>query len=160
MFPRVLVNTASTHVPVRVYNANDEEITLFKETIVGIGESSYQTFGCEDKCYNMRQENGSEIPEHLRSLWEDCEEHLDEGQHLQVGNLLKEYADIFAKSKSDLGYTILVEHTINTGKTAPIKQRPRQLPLAKKEVKKEEVKKMLSNDIIEPSYHVRGHHPL
>ena len=150
LFARVLVNTASTHIPVRVCNPTDEEITLFKETILGMGESSYQTSGSEEKCYNMRQENNSEIPEHLKSLWEDCK-HLDESQHLQVGNLLKEYADIFAKSKSDLGYTTLVEHTINTGNTAPIKQRPRRLPLAKKEAEKEEVKKMLDNDIIEPS---------
>ena len=57
---------------------------------------------------------------------------MDADQYMQVGNLWKKYANIFVKSKSDLGYTTLVEHTINTGNTAPFK-RPCRLPLAKKE---------------------------
>ena len=45
----------------------------------------------------------------------------------------------------------MVKHTINTGDHKPIKQRPRRLPLAKREAEREEVDKMLQAGVIEPS---------
>ena len=51
----------------------------------------------------------------------------------------------------DRGRTQLVKHKINTGNQPPIKQRPRRLPMAKREVERQEVEKMLESGVIEPS---------
>ena len=61
------------------------------------------------------------------------------------------YQNVFAKSKYDLGRTTIVQHEIDTGDHPPIKQAPRRMPLAKKEVVRKEVEAMLQNGIIEPS---------
>ncbi len=58
---------------------------------------------------------------------------------------------MFAKSKCDLGVTNIIQHQINTGDSAPIKQAPRRLPILKRETVKDEIDKMLQNGIIEPS---------
>ena len=45
-----------------------------------------------------------------------------------------------------------MKHKIDTGNHAAIKQRPRWLPLAKREVEHEEIDKMLETGVIESSY--------
>jgi hypothetical protein len=52
---------------------------------------------------------------------------------------------------SDIVYTDLVEHKINTGDSQPIKQRPYATPLAKREVAEKKLKDMSEMGIIEPS---------
>jgi len=44
--------------------------------------------------------------------------------------LLSKYADTFSRDDWDLGLTNIAEHSINTEKAAPIKQKPRRVPLA------------------------------
>ena len=65
--------------------------------------------------------------------------------------MLHQYGDIFSAFKGDVGRTGLVKHKIDTGNARPIKQPPRRLPFAKREIEKAEVEKMLKQGIIQPS---------
>ena len=50
-----------------------------------------------------------------------------------------------------LGRTGLVKDQIHIGDARPIKQAPRRLALAQKQIVEKEIEKMLANDVIEPS---------
>ena len=147
---RVLVDTKSETIPVRVLNPHEKEVQLFKETIVGIGHQVLEVN--EGKCFSAKTEipDGS-IPDYLKPLLEGCQDNLDEQQMEKVVKLITEFATIFSKSKDVLGHTNIEEHRINTGDASPIKQRPRRLPLLKRQVEREEVQRMLKSDVIEPS---------
>ena len=47
--------------------------------------------------------------------------------------LLEEYSDVFAMDASELGHSDVVKHTIDTGDSRPIKQRPYRTPFAQRE---------------------------
>jgi len=51
----------------------------------------------------------------------------------------------------DLGLTHLTEHPINTGDAAPIKQRPRRVPLAYVDEEKGAIKDLLKKGVIQKS---------
>ena len=74
--------------------------------------------------------------------------HMDEmdlpsEQCVQLCSLLEEYADVFALSSSELGYTDLVSHTIDTNGHPPIRQAPRRIPFALREKVEGMVEEML-----------------
>ena len=91
------------------------------------------------------------LPRHLQSMV-DCIEGISSRQRDQITGLLFEFQDVFADEQgSCLGRTSLIKHKINTGSASPIKQAPRRMPLAKREIAEAEIDKMLKEDIIEPS---------
>ena len=91
------------------------------------------------------------LPRHLQSMV-DCIEGISSRQRDQITGLLFEFQDVFADEQgSCLGRTSLIKHKINTGSAFPIKQAPRRMPLAKREIAEAEIDKMLKEDIIEPS---------
>jgi len=57
----------------------------------------------------------------------------------------------FQWSDDDVGRTYLIEHEINTGNNKPIKQRQFKIPQAVQGVQDEEIRDLVSNDMIEPS---------
>ena len=56
----------------------------------------------------------AELPAHLMVLWETSCQHLEREQQIQVGRLLIEYSDVFAKHDFDLGQFSGVYHRIDT----------------------------------------------
>ena len=64
---------------------------------------------------------------------------------------LTDFRDIFAFEGEPLGRTNLVQHTIDTGTAKPIRQRPRRVPIHLQDTVKEEIEKMMTLNIIEPS---------
>ena len=58
---------------------------------------------------------------------------------------------MFSKSSSDVGRTDIVQHRIDTGTARPLKQPPRRLPLAKRDVACQAIEDMQREGIIEPS---------
>lgn len=68
-----------------------------------------------------------------------------------LGRLVDEYIDIFSKNDDDLGKTKLLKHHIDTGTAAPIRQRPRRIPLKLREEVERQKDKMLRDGIIEES---------
>lgn len=61
------------------------------------------------------------------------------------------YTNLFSKNDGDIGRTNLVRHKIDTGDTAPIRQRPRHVPFAREQEVEEMIQEMKKNGVIEPS---------
>ena len=65
--------------------------------------------------------------------------------------LLCKHSRLFAESDDDIGRTHLVQHDIQIGEAAPIRQPPRRVPEVQREIIEEEVAKMLRQGVVEPS---------
>ena len=112
-------------------------------------------WSCEQICNGLSEPppyNADELPEHLRKMFEE------NTANMQVAldkycffRLLQSYPDIFAKNRYDLGRTKLAKHHIDTGNSAPVKQKPRRLPQAHHGEIKEQVTKLAETGIIKPS---------
>ena len=70
------------------------------------------------------------VPEHLRELYEKSVKGKSEEQKRKIHNLFLDHQNVFAKDEFDIRQTNLVEHTIDTGDSRPVKQPPRRMPLA------------------------------
>ena len=92
------------------------------------------------------------LPEHLQALYDDTcsRENLSEAARAGLRALLCKHSHLFAESDDDLGRTHLVQHGIQTGEAAPIRQPPRRVPEAQREIMEEEVAKMLRQGVVEP----------
>ena len=96
--------------------------------------------------------NVEELPEHVRQMYLDnTKEVTSERDKYCFFRLIREYADIFAKDRYDLGRTDLAKHHIDTGNSAPVKQKPRRLPHAHHAEIREQVEKLAETGIIKPS---------
>ena len=76
---------------------------------------------------------------------------LSEAQKWQFSLLIDEYEGIFAMNNSDLGKPDIIEHEINTGEHAPIKQLPRRIPPHKREIIDQQLDELLANGRVEES---------
>ncbi|MCP3853862.1 MAG: RNA-directed DNA polymerase, partial [Actinomycetia bacterium] len=68
-----------------------------------------------------------------------------------VANLIVEYQDVFVGADGKVGYTDIMTHKIDTGKTEPIKARTRKKSFVERDHITKEVAKMLSSGQIQPS---------
>ena len=73
---------------------------------------------------------------------------LDQADKNSVLAVLSEFEDVFEET---LGHTNVATHTIDTGNSTPIKQRPRRLPYAYRDEADKQIKDMLAKGIIRPS---------
>lgn len=83
--------------------------------------------------HGVRRINGScfdIIPPHLQDLFQKACTDRPEAEIWKIADILIKYQDTFSKDEFDLGYTNLVEHTIDVGDHKPIKQPPRRVPIA------------------------------
>ena len=101
-------------------------------------------------------EVGADLPEqavplHLQALYEQYAAGLDDDERAAFAVLLCEYADVFAKHKTDLGRTSWVKHHIDTGDAKPFKHRPYRLPQMKYDEMKKQVLTLAEKGIIRPS---------
>ncbi|CAC5419105.1 unnamed protein product [Mytilus coruscus] len=110
---------------------------------------SQNIFKLTDKITN--KSNSNTLPDHLVDLVISGSKLLSETQTLQFQRLLQKHSNAFAKSKNDLGCTDMIQHKINTGNAAPVKQNPRRLPVAMQEEADRELSRMLDAGVIEPS---------
>ena len=72
-------------------------------------------------------------------------------QKHQLKELLLQNGDLFALDPSELGVTIVVQHTINTGDSTPIRRQARQIPFALRSKVDNMTEEMLEQGIIQPS---------
>ena len=71
------------------------------------------------------------IPEHLQDLKIRSSTKLTESEKHKFAEVLIKYQDAFSKSATYIGFTDLVQYTINTGTAVPIRQPIRRLPFGK-----------------------------
>ena len=155
MLARTLVDTGAGLIPLRVLNPSDEPRMLYRNTVAATCEQVNLVATTGDKKVSAvtgRSTNQqAPVPEHLMDLFERSSKDLSQNQQLDLAELLSEFADVFSASPTDLGRTDLVQHEINTGNAAPIRQGARRLPIHLKREAEEHVQDMLKRDIIEPS---------
>lgn len=78
-------------------------------------------------------------------------ESIGEEEGTELNNLLGEFNDVFALDPMEVGQTDLVQHHINTGEDAPVKQAPKRIPFSMRAKVESMVDEMLGNGIIEHS---------
>ncbi len=64
---------------------------------------------------------------------------------------LIKHSDVFAKSPNDLGRTSVLKHKIDTGNSAPIRQRPRRPPIAFDKEEEKIIESQLTAGVIRES---------
>jgi hypothetical protein len=128
---------------------------MLKNEITGLNKCPHQNEGLSSECLTCQgddwfYEQLKIIPEPTYQADEKVETDLDEDQQQQLNQLLEEYADLFDTSRP--GRTNVIQHEINTGNNPPIALKPyyRRSPL-EKEFIKEEIDRMLKENIISPS---------
>ena len=92
-----------------------------------------------------------ETAEAVNALWLRSGVGLEVQQSRRLRLLLEEYGDIFAARDEDCRRTGLVQHDIDTGSARPIRLRPHQLALAKRQAAEVKVCEMAAGGVIEPS---------
>ena len=75
--------------------------------------------------------------------------HLNSDQIASLKSLISRYEDVFSDK---LGRTNVLYHDVDVGNARPVKQSPYRLNPVKREVVNSEVKYMLDNGLIEPSF--------
>ena len=169
MVAPMVVSTDTDAIPLRLLNPGEERVVLYKGTtaatfnvIEAIGpsltteDSPLEQAGAVRTAVQGENEtlecsNNSTVPEHLQDLYERSSKLLSQQESHQLKGLLVKFPDQFAKHEGDLGRTDLARHRIETGNAAPIKQRPRRLPIHQKEVADTEIESMLKRGIITPA---------
>ncbi|CAG2208722.1 unnamed protein product [Mytilus edulis] len=160
---RSLVDRGQGRILLRIANTSNFEKTIQKNTCLAEclayadvtepacepAAASQNIFKLTDKITN--KSNSDRLPDHLVDLFKSGSKLLSETQTLQFQRLLQKYSNAFAKSKNDLGCTDMIQHKINTGNAAPVKQNPRRLPVAMQEEADRELSRMLDAGVIEPS---------
>ena len=76
---------------------------------------------------------------------------LSSSQRKDLEQLLWDFRDTFATPERPFGRTNLVEHTIDVGDSAPIKQAPRRIPIHQVEIVEKAMQEMESSGAIRPS---------
>lgn len=89
--------------------------------------------------------------EHIRPVIDSLPDSLTEQERQLAIDVVKKNADVFSKSKFDLGRTTLVQHRIDVGSNRPFKEPLRMHPKAYLDAIDNEVEAMLKSDIIEKS---------
>ena len=146
---RTLVDQSGWRVPVLVFNFGQETVMVepFSEIGMIAQVSAIQPFMDQPSRISC---DPSMLPDHLQRLLDLTSQDLDKFQRGQLA--LLQFVDLFPVPGSALtSHTDVVEHTIDTGSSAPIRCAPRRMSPPK--IKKEEVcvAEMLTGGQIEPS---------
>ena len=154
--------------PLRLMNASESEIEVRGKTILGSfyaampenvksARVDFYEFVKERANVNisMAQEVMATCKDKSTSIisWEHSV--LNSSQRRKADAIVSKFSDMFSDSKSNIGRTGLIQHSIDTGDSRPIKQPPRRIPFAMREELGKQVQEMLEHDIIEPS---KSHH--
>ena len=87
----------------------------------------------------------------IKELWQRSSEGLTADQSQRLWQLLEQFPDVFAASVAECTRTDLVQHSIDTGESAPIRLRPHRLPLVKRQIARDKIREMAAAGVIEPS---------
>lgn len=92
-----------------------------------------------------------ERPSRLLNMLDLSESDCNSEQVDTLKGLLSQDTDIFEIDSSELGHSNVVQHVINTGDSAPIKQHPYRTPIVQREKIAQLIKQMQQQGIVKPS---------
>ena len=147
-------------IPIRLANFSDDPLKISRNTLVAtgqpaeiveIGNTGYSCLSqvCSENPQSQDDLPPPLIPPHLEGLWQEFELHLTMEQKEQASQILRQYQNLFSRSKDDIGRTDIVSHHIDTGLSHPIKQHARRLPLPKQAAAEVEISRLLDQGLIE-----------
>ena len=148
---KALVDLQREGVPIRVLNLSDKPKRFKKGSDLATCTPVMSVVGAPKGPSDDLEGHKIKVPDSLQSLYERSVTNLSEDQRPLLYNLLGRNADVFSCGPGDLGHTDLVQHKINTGDAAPIRQPPRRLPSLVKEEAHKAVTEMLEQGLIESS---------
>lgn len=153
--PRSLHSKGSKPI-VCLVNVSDKSLKLKQGHVIGIATEIQDIIG-KQLCENVSVQKITpskevhEIPEHLQELLTKSGEHLSSQEKVLLQDVLLSYSDVFAQNEFDLGNFTAIEHNIDTGDAAPIKQRLRRTPACYVGEEEKHLNKLLDAGVIEPS---------
>ena len=153
-------------VPVRVINASQKPVVIPK----GVGIAMLvpgEVLDAEDirnmeiheesrhkewrKTDGTQQEVRNQLPLELEEMIEATGSLLGEAEKKKFRSLVEQHRNQFMLKDGPIGRTTLVQHEIKTLDKPAIKQRPRREAYGTQPIVREEIEKMLAQDVIEPS---------
>ena len=150
---KVLVEPKTGRIPIRIANLTDKPIKIFKNTVTAMLESvevdKNENVRSAEVDSSVKAEISPLLPEHLKDLYEKSCINLDKTQSQILKQFLIKHQNVFSKDSNDIGHSTLVKHKIDTGNAKPVKKYPYRIPLAKRKVAEDEIKKMEKDGIIE-----------
>ena len=147
---RALVAPQRQAVPVRIINTDLTPVTLYKNIKIATAEPINDLSICAAASGNDTQQRQGE-PTTQITLSHTLPNDITQAQEDKFLALLSHYSDIMADSPNKLGRTGVLQHHIDTGTAAPIRQQARRVPLPSRETIHTLLQDMLSRDIISPS---------
>ena len=144
------------NIPVRLVNPSPVPVTIRKNTNVAQLNQldSISINGVDVQCGSNDDPPLNVCPHTQQVLWDMVEQsdvNLSESQQQQLYSLLLGYSGVFATNNSNLGRASLLQHTIHTGDSLPIRQHTRRIPHYQRDEVKKLVQEMLAKNIIQPS---------
>nr|XP_039248825.1 uncharacterized protein LOC120326571 [Styela clava] len=144
-----LVDPSKKEVPVWMNNETDYDAVLPTGSLIGIAQPYFVRETMVAPVSETAEEfNG--LPDHLQDLITSTEG-ISADQYRQLFFLLREFKDIFVGPDGELGRTSVARHHIVTTTPQPIRQAPRRLGWARRQIAEDAVDKMLDQGVIELS---------
>ena len=170
IMPNILTK-ADSRVPIILNNLTDKSISLKKNRFIGTameicGVIDEERCDYEDRASvrsvntverelrdlrNEWDEMYSNFPVQLKPLLDSSKENLDLSENLRLASLLLDFKDTFSKHDLDIGHYTKVKHRIDTGNSAPVRERMRRTPLGLEEEEEKHLKDLLNRGVIQPS---------
>ena len=148
---RTLMPDADEDVPVRVLNIRQQPITLQTGTVIS-------DLDLVDICDtadegNVAIDEVSETQEDpvLVEMVNRVDDSVSASDRQRLLELLTEYSSTFSRGETDLGWTDIVTHSIDTGDSKPVRQSLRRHPPVHQEAIKQQISSMLEQGVIEPA---------
>ena len=92
--------------------------------------------------------DASQLPSNLHELFKSAMEDKPSHHKEAIAGLFMKHSATFSNDDWDIRLTHLTEYTIDTGNAAPIKKRPRRVPLARGDAEKAATEDLLRKGII------------
>lgn len=129
---------------VRVINSSDSprfmssEVLLCNAEPVQVIDDDETIQSCQNRVYDdptatapkKIDDDNRSCQEHIKEFIESLSTELSESELKLATEFVINHADLFSKSKFDLGRTKLKQHHIDTGNNRPFKQALRRHPIA------------------------------
>ena len=135
------------HVMISAINCRNTDLSLKRNKVV----ANIQHIREISEPIKLDNSNSKDLPEHLQCLIDNVSTQIKDEQKDKIKDLVIRFQELFLSPDGKLGTTDLVKHTIDTGDAKPIKIPLRRVPIKQKEIIDQEINKMLTDDIIEPS---------
>jgi hypothetical protein len=145
LMARTVVKDQPSDVVVQVMKASERVVEMNRGAPLGRLEPVellYET--------NGKESSTKDQPAFIEDFVSEIDPSISEKSKERLKTLLITLSDVFSQNELDLGHTTVVQHSIDTGRSKPVRQALRRQPLAMIEAIDDQLKLMQEQGIIEP----------